>query len=128
MDPTCHPSPPARLSSAVPPPPPAAPHTAQPYLRCHPSFYHPTIISPSLIPPLNLAPAFNEVNAINAAITPPATSLRRSPGPYKRAMRPPTLTAPHPLSPELFRALLRPRDELKPPPFIASSAQPFRRR
>jgi hypothetical protein len=63
--------------------------------------------------------------AINVAITPPATPLRCSPGPFKMAMRPPTLTAPHPLSPELFRALLHPRDELKPPPFVASGAPPL---
>jgi hypothetical protein len=81
---------------------------------------------PSLIPPLNLAPAFNGVNAINAAVTPLATSLRRSTGPYKRAMRSPTLTAPHPLSPKLFRALLRPHDGLKPSLFVASGARPLR--
>jgi hypothetical protein len=54
----------------------------------------------------------------------PATPPRRSPGPYKRAMRPPTLTAPHPLSPELLRDLVRPGNELKPPPFAASGAPP----
>jgi hypothetical protein len=42
-------------------------------------------------------------------------------------MRPPALTAPHPLSPELLRALLHPRDELKPPPFAAFGAPPLRR-
>jgi hypothetical protein len=111
---------------AAPPPPPAAPRAAQPHQGCRPSFYHPTIISPSLIPPLNLANAFNGINAINAAVTPPATLSGAPPGPNKRAMRPPTLTTPHPLSPELFRALLRPRDELKPPPFVASGAPPLR--
>jgi hypothetical protein len=40
-------------------------------------------------------------------------------------MRPPVLTAPHPLSPELLRVLLLPRDELKPPPFAASGAPPL---
>jgi hypothetical protein len=49
-----------------------------------------------------------------------------SPDPYKRAMRPSALTAPHPLSPELFHTLLRRRDELKMPPFIASGASPLR--
>jgi hypothetical protein len=39
-------------------------------------------------------------------------------------MRPPDLTAPHALSPELLRALLRPRDELKLSPFVASGAPP----
>ncbi len=71
-----------RVFSTVPPPPPAAPRAAQPYLGCRPSFYHPTIISPSLIPPLNLAPAFNGVNAINAVIAPP---------------RPPSSALPRPL-------------------------------
>jgi hypothetical protein len=83
--PNCHlphrKTPQAHPSSAAPPPPPAPPRAAQPYLRCRPSFYHPTIISPSLIPPLNLAPTFNGVNAINAAVTPPATPLRCSPRP-----------------------------------------------
>jgi hypothetical protein len=102
MDPTCHPSPPARPSSAAPPPPPAAPRAAQPYLGCHPSFYHPAIISTSLIPPLNLTPAFNGVNTINAAVTPPATPLWCSPGPYKRAMRPPTHTHLIPSLPSSF--------------------------
>jgi hypothetical protein len=41
-------------------------------------------------------------------------------------MRPPDLTAPHPPSPELLRAVLRPREKLKPPPFIASGALPLR--
>jgi hypothetical protein len=80
---------------------------------------------PPLNPPLNLAPVFHGVKAINAPVTPPpATPLRRPPGPYKRAMRPPALTAPQPLSSELLRTLHRPRDELKPPPFVASGAPP----
>jgi hypothetical protein len=48
-------------------------------------------------------------------LLPPATPLRRSPGPYKRAMITPALTAPHPLPPEL-----------KPPLFVASGAPPLR--
>jgi hypothetical protein len=36
------------------------------------------------------------------------------------------LTAPHPLSPELFRTLLHPHDELKPPPLVVSGAPPLR--
>jgi hypothetical protein len=62
---------------------------------------------PPLIPPLT-SPLFNGVKVINAAVThplPSASPPRRSPGPHKRAMRPPALTAPHPLSPELLRAL-----------------------
>jgi neural Wiskott-Aldrich syndrome protein len=110
--PTCHPSPPARPSSAAPPPPPAAPHAAQPYLRCHPSFYHPAIISPSLIPLLNSPPPSMALMPLMPPLLPPATPLRHSPGPYKRAMRPLTLTAPH--------------DELKPPLFVASGAPPLR--
>jgi hypothetical protein len=80
---------------------------------------------PLLNPSLNLAPP----SIVLTPLTPPLlsldTPLRCSPGPYKRAMRPPTLTAPHPLSPELFRTLLRPRDELKPPSFVASGAPPL---
>jgi hypothetical protein len=103
----------------------ATPRAAQPYLGRYPSFYHPAIISPSLIPVLTLPPP----SIVLTPLTPPLLSLDtplwRSPGPYKRAMRPPTLTAPHPLSPELFRTLLRPRDELKPPSFVASGAPPL---
>jgi hypothetical protein len=123
---TCHPSPPAHPSSAVPPPPPAAPRAAQPYLECHPSFYHPAIIFPSLIPLLTSPPPSMVLTPLTPPLLPPTTPLRRSPDPYKRAMRPPTLTAPHPLSPELFCTLLRPRDELKPPLFVASGAPPLR--
>jgi hypothetical protein len=126
LDRTCHPSPPTRSSSAAPPPPPAAPRATQLHLGCRPSLYHTTITPPLLNPPLNLAPTFNCFNAINAAVTPPATPLRSSPGPYKRAMRPLALTTPHPLSPELFRALHRPPNELRPPPFVASRAPPLR--
>jgi hypothetical protein len=115
-----------RPSSAASLPPPAAPRAAQPYLRCHPSFYHPAIISPSLIPLLTSPPPSMAVTPLTPPLLPLATPLRCSPGPYKRAMRPSTLTAPHPLSPELFRALLRPRDELKPLPFVASGAPPLR--
>jgi hypothetical protein len=39
-------------------------------------------------------------------------------------MRPSALAVPHPLPLELLRALLCPRDELKPLPFAASSAPP----
>jgi hypothetical protein len=76
----------------------ATPRAAQPYLGRYPSFYHPAIISPSLIPVLTLPPP----SIVLTPLTPPLlsldTPLRRSPGPYKRAMRPLTLTAPHPLS------------------------------
>jgi hypothetical protein len=126
MDPTYHPSPLARLSSAALPPPPAAPHAAQLHLGCHPSLYHPAITPPSLIPLLTSPPPSMALTPLTPLLLPPATPLRRSPGPYKRAMRLPTLTANNPLSPKLFRALLRPRDELKPPPFIASGAPPLR--
>jgi hypothetical protein len=76
--------------------------------------------SPPLNPPLNLAPSSMALKPLTPPLLPPATPPRRSPGPYKRVMRPPALTAPHPLSPELLCALLRPRDELKPLPFAAS--------
>jgi hypothetical protein len=125
MDPTYHPSPTAHSSSAAPPPPPAAPRAAQPYLGCRPSFYHPTIISSSLIPLLTSPQPSMALTPLTPSLLcrPPLSDA--PPGPYKRAMRTPTLTAPHPLSPELFRALLRPRDELKPPPFVVSGAPPL---
>jgi hypothetical protein len=126
VDPTCHPSPPARSSLAAPPPPPAAPRAAQLHLECRPSLYHPAITPPSLIPLLTLPPPSMVLMPLTPPLLPPATPLRCSPGPYKRAMTPPALTALHPLSPELFRALLHPRDELKPPPFVASGALPLR--
>jgi hypothetical protein len=81
------------------------------------------IISP-LIPLLTLPPSSMALKPLMPPLLPPATPLRRCPGPYKRMMRPPDLTAPHPLSPELLHALLRPRDELKPSPFVASGAPP----
>jgi hypothetical protein len=119
-------SPPARPSLAMPPPPPDAPRAAQLHLGCRPSLYHPAITSPSLIPLLTSPPP-------SMALTPltPPLLLRpllsgAPPGPYKREMRPPALTAPHPLPSELFRALLHPCDEIKPPPFVASGAPPLR--
>jgi hypothetical protein len=73
------------------------PHAAQLHPRMPPEPLLAPPSSPPLNPPLNLAPVLNGVKAINAAVTPP--------GPYKRVMRPPSLTAPHPLSPKLLRAL-----------------------
>jgi hypothetical protein len=82
----------------------------------------PAIIPPPLIPLLTSPPSSMVLKPLTSSLLPPATPLRRSPGPYKRVMRPPDLTAPHPLSPELIRN----RDELKPPPFVASGAPPLR--
>jgi hypothetical protein len=41
-------------------------------LRCRPSHYSPRHHFPPLIPPLNLAPIFDGVKAINDAVTPPS--------------------------------------------------------
>jgi hypothetical protein len=79
---------------------------------------------PPLIPLLTSPPSSMALKPLTPPLLPPATPLWCSPGPYKRSMRPPTLTAPHPHSPLLLRTLLRPRDELKPPAFAASGAPP----
>jgi hypothetical protein len=93
-------------------------------LGCRPSCYSHRHHSLPLIPLLTSPPSSMALKPLTPSLLSPATPLRCSPGPYKRAMRPPALTAPHPLSPELLRALLRRRDELKPPPFAASGALP----
>jgi hypothetical protein len=59
----------------------------------------PAIIPPPPNPPLNLAPVFNGVKAINVAVTPPGHPSPVPPGPYKRAMRPP---GPHRTTSPLF--------------------------
>jgi hypothetical protein len=61
-------------------------------------------LPPSLIPLLTSPPPSMALMQLMPPLLPPATPLWRSPGPYKRVMRPPALTAPHPLSPELFHA------------------------
>jgi hypothetical protein len=88
-----------------------------------PPHHHFPLLNPPLItsPPPSMA-----LTPLTPPLLPWPPSLVLPLGPYKRAMRPPTLTAPHPLSPELFCAVLRPRDELKPPPFVASGAPPLR--
>jgi hypothetical protein len=108
VDPTCHPSPPTRLSLATPPPPPAAPRATQRHLGRRPSLYHPTITSPSLIP----------------LLTSPSPSMALTPLTPPLLPRPPLSGAPLPS--ELFCALLHPCDELKLPPFVASGAPPLR--
>jgi hypothetical protein len=90
------------------------------------AFTTPPSLPPSLTPLLTSPLPSMALMPLTPPLLPPATPLWRSPGPYKRAMRPPALTAPHPLPPELFHALLRPRDELKPPPLVASGAPPLR--
>jgi hypothetical protein len=75
-----------RLSSAAPPPPPATPRAAQLHTSgCRPE---PLLAPPSLplnsSPPLNLAPVFNCVNAINAAVTPRPPHPVAPPAPIKR--------------------------------------------
>jgi hypothetical protein len=84
---------------------------------------HPAIIPP-LICLLTSPSSSMALKPLKSPLLSPATPLRCSPGPYKRAMRPPARTAPHPLSLELLHALLRPRDELKLPPFTTSGALP----
>jgi hypothetical protein len=86
----------------------------------------PCRIATSLIPLLTSPLPSMALMPLTPLLLPLATPLWRSPGPYQRAMRPPTLTAPHPLSPELFRALLHPRDELKLLLFVASGVPSLR--
>jgi hypothetical protein len=51
---------------------------------------------PPLIPLLTSPPSSMALKPLTPPFLPPATPLRRSPGPYKRAMRPPAFTAlPH---------------------------------
>jgi hypothetical protein len=79
---------------------------------------------PPLIPLLTSPSSSMALKSLTSPLLPPTTPPRRSPNPYKRVMRPSALAVPHPLPLELLRALFYPRDELKPPPFAASSAPP----
>jgi hypothetical protein len=101
------------------------PHATQLHPRMPPEpLLAPPSFPPPLIPLLTSPPSSMALKPLTPPLLPLATPLRHSPGPYKRAMRPPVLTAPHHLSPKLLRALLRPRDKLRPPLFAASGVPP----
>jgi hypothetical protein len=98
-----------------------------PPLPAPPSSTPRDVVEP-LLALLNLAPSSMALKSLTPLLPPPPRPPLPGapPSPYKRVMRPLTLTAPYPLSSELLRALLRPRDELKPPSFAASGAPPLR--
>jgi hypothetical protein len=74
----------------------ASGHPAPPSstLRCRPRRYSPHHHFPPLIPLLTSPPSSMASKPLTPPLLPLATPLRRSPGPYKRAMGAPALTAP----------------------------------
>jgi hypothetical protein len=77
--------------------------------QLHPLMPPEPLLTPPSFPPLILRltspPSSMALKPLTPPLLPPATPLRRSPGPYKRAMRTP---GPHRTSSPLFRASLRP--------------------
>jgi hypothetical protein len=86
-----------RPSSPTPPPLPGHPAPPSSAPRVPPSGYH-AFIFPPLIPLLNPPPSSMALKPLTPALTPSATTPRRSPDPYKRRAPPPELTAPLPAS------------------------------
>jgi hypothetical protein len=70
--------------------------------RMPPELLPPRYHFPLLNPPPNLAPPSMALTPLTPLLLPLATPLQRSPSPYKRAMRPPTLTIAHPPLPSSF--------------------------
>jgi hypothetical protein len=95
--------------------PPLLPHSPAPHLGMPPEPLPPHHHSPLILPPLNLAPAFNGVRAIKAAVI-PATPPRRSPQPLPSTLAPIT-SHPSPSSPLLLsRVGAPPHRAPRPPP------------
>jgi hypothetical protein len=123
VDPACQLHLPPRASRRRIPPRPATPRRPAPHLEWLPhALTCPTIKTPSLTLPLT-SPSSMALKTLTPPIPPGHPSPAR-PTPYKRRAPPPDLNTPFTLSPEPLRALLRPCDELKLPPFFTAIARP----